>query len=92
MKNNSINAEALGLAGLGSRGFPNNGKNVINIDLSGVKNSKNEEIVHSNIDEYTMLFVAQNILYKMQNINILETMNKNDLLKKIALYDKINNK
>jgi len=77
---------------IGSRGFPNNGKNVINIDLSGVKNSKNEEIVHSNIDEYTMLFVAQNILYKMQNIDILETMNKNDLLKKIALYDKINNK
>jgi hypothetical protein len=38
-----------------------------------------------------MLFAAQNILYKMQNINILETMNKNDILDKIALYDKINN-
>jgi hypothetical protein len=49
------------------------------------------EIIHSNIDEYTMLFANQNILYKMQNINILETMNKNDILDKIALYDKINN-
>jgi hypothetical protein len=27
----------------------------------------------------------------MQNINILETMNRNDILDKIALYDKINN-
>jgi len=59
--------------------------------LSYIKNSNNDEIVHSNIDEYTMLFAAQNILYKMQNINILETMNKNDILDKIALYDKINN-
>jgi hypothetical protein len=60
--------------------------------LSDIKNSKNDEIIHSNIDEYTMLFVAQNIFYKMQNINMLETMNKNDILDKIALYDKINNK
>jgi hypothetical protein len=27
----------------------------------------------------------------MQNINILETMNRNDIWDKIALYDKINN-
>jgi hypothetical protein len=39
-----------------------------------------------------MLFAAQNILYKMQNINLLETMDKNDILDKIALYDKISNK
>ena len=39
-----------------------------------------------------MLFAAQNILYKMQNINILETMNKNDILDKLALYAKINKK
>ena len=77
---------------IGSRGFPNNGKNVINIDLSDVTNSKNEEIVHSNIDEYTMLFAVQNILYSMQNINKLKTLNKNEILKIIALYDKMNNR
>lgn len=77
---------------IGSRGFPNNGKNVMNIDLSDVRNSKNEEIVHSNIDEYTMLFAVQNILYSMQNINKLKTLNKNEILEIIALYDKINNR
>lgn len=77
---------------IGSRGFPNNGKNVINIDLSDVTNSKNEEIVHSNIDEYTMLFAVQNILYSMQNINKLKTLNKNEILEIIALYDKMNNR
>ena len=87
----NLNIYQTNYSDIGSRGFPNNGKNVINIDLSDIKNSKNDEIVHSNIDEYTMLFAAQNILYKMQNINILETMNKNDILDKIALYDKINN-
>jgi len=87
----NLNIYQTNYSDIGSRGFPNIGKNVINIDLSDIKNSKNDEIVHSNIDEYTMLFAAQNILYKMQNINILETMNKNDILDKIALYDKINN-
>jgi hypothetical protein len=87
----NLNIYQTNYSNIGSRGFPNNGKNVINIDLSDIKNSKNDKIVHSNIDEYTMLFAAQNILYKMQNINILETMNRNDIWDKIALYDKINN-
>ena len=82
----NLNIYQTNYSDIGSSGFPNNGKNVINIDLSDIKNSKNDEIVHRNIDEYTMLFVAQNIFYKMQNINMLETMNKNDIL------DKINNK
>lgn len=88
----NLNIYQTNYSDIGSRGFPNNGKNVINIDLSDVKNSKNEEIVHSNIDEYTVLFTAQNILYKILNINKLEILNKNDILDKIALYDKINNK
>jgi hypothetical protein len=75
---------------IGSRGFPNKGKNVINIDLSGVKNNKKEEISHNNIDEYTMLFVAQVILYQMQNINRLNNMNNSEILEKIALFDKQN--
>jgi len=75
---------------IGSRGFANKGKNVININLSGIKNSKNEEINHSNIDEYTMLFVAQNILYGMQNIYKLNNMKNTEILEKIALYDKKN--
>ena len=74
----NLNIYQTNYSDIGSRGFPNNGKNVINIDLSDVKNSKNEEIVHSNIDEYTVLFTAQNILYKILNINKLEILNKND--------------
>ena len=65
----NLNIYQTNYSDVGSRGFPNSGNNVINIDLSDARNSKNEEIVHSNIDEYTMLFAVQNILYKMQNID-----------------------
>jgi hypothetical protein len=73
---------------IGSRGFSNKGKNVININLSDKVNAQNQQINHSNIDEYTMLFISQLIVYYLEGKYTLNSMIKSEIIEKIALYDK----
>lgn len=68
---------------IGSKGGPNEGANVKNVDLTGAKNFKGEEVTHSNIDEYTLLYCAQVIAYALKGIysfkDRTETQIKNDI-------------
>lgn len=75
-----------------SRGYPNKGSGVKNVNLTGETNYKGEEIIHSNIDEYTELFVIQAIIYELTGKNNLKNMGVNTIKKAISEYDIENNK
>ncbi len=72
---------------IGSYGYANNGTNVINVDLTGLTTFKGEPIQHGNIDDYTMLFVSQLILYYLQDNKILNKMSIEEIKNKIHLFD-----
>ena len=72
---------------IGSHGYANNGNNVINVDLTGLTTFKGEPIQHGNIDDYTMLFVSQLILYYLQDNKILNKMSIEEIKNKIHLFD-----
>ena len=71
-----------------SHGCANEGKNVKNVNLTDEKNSKNELIVHSNIDEYTLLYSSQIILYALKNIYSFKDKSESQIKKDIQLYEK----
>ncbi|HEX8575666.1 MAG TPA: hypothetical protein VF677_05170 [Flavobacterium sp.] len=72
---------------IGSHGGYNEGNGKIkNIDLSKEKNSKGEPIVHSNIDEYTLLFIAQVIVYALKGIYSYSSLSDVDIKKAIKTY------
>jgi hypothetical protein len=71
---------------IGSNGGPNEGSHVKNVNLTGEKNSNSENIVHSNIDEYTLLYSAQVILYALKKIYSFERFSENEIKKQIHTY------
>lgn len=71
---------------IGSRGDKNEGNNVKNINLTGEKNSKGEEIVHSNIDDYTLLYCTQVILYALKDIYSFYRYDEETIKKQIKQY------
>ncbi len=70
-----------------SYGSANEGSNVKNIDLTDEKNSKGEKIVHSNIDEYTLLYCCQIILYALKNNYKFKNRSESQIKKDIKLYE-----
>jgi hypothetical protein len=71
-----------------SRGSENEGENVKNINLTDEKNSEGEKIVHSNIDEYTLLYCCQIILYALKKNFSFKNRSENQIKNDIKLYDK----
>ncbi len=69
-----------------SHGDANEGRNVTNVNLTGEKNKKGEEIEHANIDDYSLLFVTQVILYALKNIYSFSSMSEAELKQKINDY------
>lgn len=51
----------------GSRGYPNFGTKVKNVDLTEERNKQGEEVIHSNIDEYTLPYLAQVVVNALNN-------------------------
>jgi hypothetical protein len=70
-----------------SRGSSNEGSNVKNVNLTDEINSKGEKIVHSNIDEYTLLYSAQIILYALNNNYTFKNRSEAQIKKDIKLYE-----
>ncbi len=70
-----------------SRGSTNEGHSVKNINLTNEKNSKGEEIVHSNIDEYTLLYSCQIILDALQKIYAFKKRSESQIKKDIKTYE-----
>ena len=60
---------------------------VKNINLTDEKNSKKEAIVHSNIDEYTLLYISQIILYALKNNYSFKDRSESQIKKDIKLYE-----
>lgn len=71
---------------IGSHGGPNTGNKVKNVNLTGEKNAKEEDIVHSNIDEYTLLYCAQVILYALKNIYSFYNFSESEIKAQIKTY------
>jgi hypothetical protein len=69
-----------------SRGAPNTGAHVTNVDLTGQKNSGGESIVHANIDEYSLLYCAQVIVYALSGIYSYENYSEAEIRKQIQIY------
>ncbi len=84
--NYNLNIYQTQMSSIGSRGRPHKGTNVTNVDLTGVKNSKGEEIVHSNIDEYTLLYCAQVIIYALQGIYSFANFSEEEIREQIKIY------
>lgn len=82
----NLNIYQTSRSSIGSRGDSNTGKNVKNVDLTGEKNLKDEEIVHSNIDEYTLLYCAQVIVYALSGIYSYEKSSSTEIKQHIKTY------
>ncbi len=50
-----------------SRGWPNEGNKVKNVNLTGEKTPSGDDIIHSNIDEYTLLYCTQIIVNALKD-------------------------
>ena len=70
-----------------SHGIANEGGNSKNINVTDEKNSKGEKIVHSNIDEYCLLYCAQIILYALKNNYSFSTKSESQIKKDIKQYE-----
>ena len=71
---------------IGSHGNANYGIGVKNVNLTYEKNSKNENITHSNIDEYTLLYAAQVIIYALKNNFSFHDLSEMEIKTQIAIY------
>ncbi len=71
---------------VGSHGGSNEGTGVKNIDLTGEKTYNNENVIHSNIDEYTLLYSAQVILYALKNIYSFNNYSETEIKQQIHTY------
>ncbi len=69
-----------------SHGSPNEGSDVKNVNLTGEKDAKNEKVEHSNIDEYTLLYSAQVILYALNNNFSFKNKSEAQIKKEIQNY------
>ena len=74
------------MSSIGSHGGPNEGIGVKNIDLTGEINHKGEIIDHSNIDEYTLLYSAQVIIYALKNIYSFVNYTEDEIKQQIHTY------
>lgn len=71
---------------IGSYGGENEGNNVKNVNLTGEVNSKNESIVHSNIDDYTLLYSAQIIVYALKGLYSFYNYSESEIKIQIKNY------
>jgi len=69
-----------------SRGWPNEGGKVKNVNLTGEKTPSGEDIIHSNIDEYTLLYCAQVIVYALKNIYTFYNYSEKEIKSQIKVY------
>lgn len=72
---------------IGSKGGPNEGANVKNVNLTGEKTSKGEDVTHGNIDEYTLLYCAQVIAYALKEIYSFNDKSESLIKKDIKIYE-----
>jgi len=71
---------------IGSRGLPNEGTNVKNVNITDEKLPNGEDVLHKNIDEYTLLYCAQVIVYALKGIYSFQNYNENEIKKQIKEY------
>ncbi len=71
---------------IGSKGAPNEGNHVKNVNLTDVVTPKGAVINHSNIDEYTLLYCTQVIVYALANIYSFSGRSEEQIKKDIAIY------
>ena len=71
---------------IGSHGWPNDGKQVKNVNLTNVRTKNGEEVRHSNIDEYTLFYCAQVIAYALKNNYGFANKSESQIKKDISLY------
>lgn len=71
---------------IGSHGKPNSGNQVKNVNLTGEKTVNNEDVVHSNIDEYTLLYSAQIIVYALKGIYTFYNFSETEIKEQIKIY------
>lgn len=73
-------------SGIGSRGLPNEGTNVKNVNVTDEKLPNGEDVLHKNIDEYTLLYCAQVIVYALKGIYSFQNYNEKEIKKQIKEY------
>jgi hypothetical protein len=71
---------------IGSRGLPNEGTNVKNVNITDEKLPNGEDVLHKNIDEYTLLYCAQVIVYALKGIYSFQNYNEKEIKKQIKEY------
>lgn len=71
---------------IGSHGGPNEGSSVKNVNVTGEKNPQGEKVVHSNIDEYTLLYCAQVIVYALKGIYSFYNYSSSEIKQHIKTY------
>lgn len=71
---------------IGSRGLPNEGTNVKNVNITDEKLPNGEDVLHKNIDEYTLLYCAQVIVYALKGIYSFQNYNEEEIKKQIKEY------
>ncbi len=82
----NLNLYQTKMSPVGSHGNPNKGEKVKNVNFTGEKNVNDEDIVHSNIDEYTLLYCTQVILYALKNIYSFYNFSETEIKQQIKTY------
>lgn len=82
----NLNLYQTASSSIGSHGGPNEGTGVKNVNLTGEKNPKGEDVVHSNTDEYTLLYSAQVIVYALKNIYSFNNYSESEIKQQIYTY------
>ena len=82
----NLNLYQTKLSSIGSRGGPNEGSNVKNVNLTGEKDAKGDLVTHSTIDEYTLLYCAQIITYALKGIYTYKDRSESQIKKDIKVY------
>jgi len=69
-----------------SRGWPNEGKKVKNVDLTGEKTPSGDDIVHTNIDDYTLFYCTQVILNALRGNYSFYDFTEEKIKSQIEIY------
>ena len=82
----NLNIFQLKPSGILSHGWWNEGKNVKNVRITFNRDSKGNLIFHATIDEYTLFYCAQVIIYALKGIYSFIYYSENEIEEQIRMY------
>ena len=82
----NLNIFQLKPSGILSHGWWNEGKNVKNVGITFNRDSKGNLISHATIDEYTLFYCAQVIIYALKGIYSFIYYSENEIEEQIRMY------